>query len=70
MLVAGRYYELWKKYGLPWPHRNIAHPERRMMGVDHGFYDDVLLLNERPDYAPEVDRVLQEGLRAMPTCWA
>jgi hypothetical protein len=57
------YYEIWKKYGLPIAHHNGAHPEARVMGRGHGTYDDIILLNERPDYESRVDRGIQEGLK-------
>ena len=57
------YYEIWKKYGLPIAHHNGAHPEARVMGRGHGTYDDIILLNELPDYESRVDRGIQEGLK-------
>ncbi len=57
------YYEIWKKYGLPIAHHNGAHPEARVMGRGHGTYDDIILLNELPDYESRVDRGIQQGLK-------
>ncbi|MFQ5851679.1 MAG: radical SAM protein [Candidatus Binatia bacterium] len=61
------YYETWKKYKLPLTYHNNAHPERRVMGRNHGTYDDIILLNEVPDYEERVDRVLREGLKGCVT---
>ena len=61
------YYETWKKYKLPIAHHNSVHPEARVMGRGHGTYDDIILLNEVPDYEERVDRGLQEGLKGCVT---
>jgi len=58
------YYETWKKYKLPMAHHHSVHPEARVMGRGHGTYDDIILLNEVPDYESRVDRALQQGLKA------
>ena len=33
------------------------------MGRGHGTYDDIILLNEVPDYEARVDKALHEGLK-------
>jgi hypothetical protein len=60
--LMGNYYDSWKKYGLPMPRRECVHPERRI-GSGHGTYDDILLLNELPDYEAAWDRGYNEGLK-------
>jgi hypothetical protein len=60
--LMGNYYESWKKYNLPMPRRECIHPERRI-GSGHGTYDDILLLNELPDYEAAWDRGYNEGLK-------
>jgi len=57
------YHETWKKYNLPVARHNSVHPEARVMGRGHGTYDDIILLNELPDYEQRVDRGLQQGLK-------
>lgn len=61
--LMGKYYETWKRYGLPIAPHNSVHPETRIMGRGHGTYDDIILLNEVPDYEARVDRALREGLK-------
>jgi len=58
------YYETWKKYKLPVAHHHSVHPEARVMGRGHGTYDDIILLNEVPDYEEQVDRAVRQGLKA------
>ena len=55
-----------KKYNLPMPGRECVHPERRI-GSGHGTYDDILLLNELPDYEEAWDRGFNEGLKGCVT---
>ena len=57
------YYESWKKYNLPIALHNSAHPEARVMGRGHGTYDDIILLNEIPDYEERADRGIEQGLK-------
>ncbi len=61
--LMGKYYETWKKYSLPIAPHNSVHPETRIMGRGHGTYDDIILLNEVPDYEARVDKALREGLK-------
>jgi hypothetical protein len=65
----GNYYESWKKYNLPMPRRECVHPERRI-GSGHGTYDDILLLNELPDYEEAWDRGFNQGLKGCVTSCA
>lgn len=62
--IMGKYYETWKKYSLPIAPHNSVHPETRIMGRGHGTYDDIILLNEVPDYEARVDEALRHGLKA------
>jgi hypothetical protein len=64
--LMGNYYNSWKKYNLPMPRRECVHPERRI-GSGHGTYDDILLLNELPDYEEAWDRGFNEGLKGCVT---
>ena len=64
--LMGNYYNTWKKYNLPMPRRECVHPERRI-GSGHGTYDDILLLNELPDYEEAWDRGFNEGLKGCVT---
>ncbi len=64
--LMGDYYDSWKKYNLPMPRRECVHPERRF-GSGHGTYDDVILLNELPDYEAAWDRGYNQGLKACVT---
>ncbi len=57
------YYETWKKYKLPLPYHNSLHPEKRVMGREHGTYNDIVLLQEVPDYEERVERAIHEGLK-------
>ena len=57
------YYGIWKRYNLPIALHNTAHPEARVMGRGHGTYDDIILLNEVPNYEERVDRAIREGLK-------
>ena len=61
--LMSNYYETWKKYSLPIAPHNTVHPETRIMGRGHGTYDDIILLNEVPDYEARVDKALREGLK-------
>ncbi len=64
--IMRRYYESWKKYRLPFPHHDSVHPERRW-GSGHATYDDMLFLNDWPNYEEEWDRGSREGLKACVT---
>ena len=64
--IMARYYESWKKYRLPFPHHDSVHPERRW-GSGHATYDDMLFLNDWPNYEEEWDRGSREGLKACVT---
>ena len=46
--------------------RECVHPERRI-GSGHGTYDDIILLNEMPDYEAAWDRGFNEGLKGCVT---
>ena len=48
------------------PRRESVHPERRI-GSGQDTYDDILLLNELPDYEAAWDRGLQRGTRGCET---
>jgi hypothetical protein len=62
--LMSNYYATWKKYSLPIAPHNSVHPETRIMGRGHGTYDDIILLNEVPDYEARVDEALRDGLKA------
>ena len=64
--IMRRYYESWKKYRLPFPHHDSVHPERRW-GSGHATYDDMLFLNDWPNYEEEWSRGSREGLKACVT---
>jgi hypothetical protein len=51
------------------PRRECVHPERRI-GSGHGTYDDILLLNELPDYEEAWDRGFNQGLKGCVTSCA
>lgn len=57
-------YEIWKKYGLPMPNYANLVPEKTVMGVDHGTYDDYPLLMEAPYYQDPSLRTPEEVVRA------
>ncbi len=59
--LARNRYELWKKYSLPLPDQLGAHPEKRVMGVSHGTYNDYPLLMEQRDYEKRAWQALEEG---------
>ena len=64
--IMRRYYESWTKYRLPFPHHDSVHPERRW-GSGHATYDDMIFLNNWPNYEEEWDRGSKEGLKACVT---
>ncbi len=68
--VMRKYYELWGKYGLPFPPcGNHGHPHQRFMGNGNGTYDDVFLLNAVPDYKEYADRAMVTDQKRMVTRW-
>jgi len=49
------------------PYHNSVHPEKRVMGREHGTYNDIILLQEVPDYENRVDRAIRDGLKGCVT---
>ena len=64
--IMRRYYESWKKYRLPLPPPQLR-PPRAPLGSGHATYDDMLFLNDWPNYEEEWDRGSREGLKACVT---